>query len=339
MKRTIEFGILFLAIVFGFTSCGKSGQKKTKIESEIPNVRIQQVSLRDVERYANLTATILPEVKNNVAPAAPGRIRKIFVEVGDHVSKGQKLVQMDDANLSNLENQVANYQRIYNRVLELFNVGGASQQELDNAKLQLDVATTNLQNLAENTYLLSPTNGVVTARNYDNGDIYSAQFPVLVVMQINPVRAIVNVSETNYSDVKLGMPAQVTFDILKNEFFTGKVNLIYPTIDERTRTFSVEIKLNNNDYKIRPGMFARVKLNFGTVKHIVVPDQAVIKQSGSGEYFVYVYKDGKVTYQKVELGQKIGNEYEIISGIEDGAQVVVAGQARLADGVKVNVVK
>lgn len=246
---------------------------------------------------------------------------------------------MDDANLSNLENQVANYQRIYNRVLELFNVGGASQQELDNAKLQLDVATTNLQNLAENTYLLSPTNGVVTARNYDNGDIYSAQFPVLVVMQINPVRAIVNVSETNYSDVKLGMPAQVTFDILKNEFFTGKVNLIYPTIDERTRTFSVEIKLNNNDYKIRPGMFARVKLNFGTVKHIVVPDQAVIKQSGSGEYFVYVYKDGKVTYQKVELGQKIGNEYEIISGIEDGAQVVVAGQARLADGVKVNVVK
>ncbi len=329
-----------LALTIGLVSCGKSGDAKKKAaEEEIPNVQVQQVKIQDVEQTAQLTATVLPEVKNNISPSTPGRIRKIMVEVGAFVSKGQRLVQMDAANLSNLETQVENYQRMYNRVAELFSVGGASQQELDNAKLQLDVAKTNLQNLAENTYLLSPTAGVVTARNYDNGDIYSGQLPILTVMQINPVKLVINVSESYYAQVKLGMPATIRFDIFEGQTFQGKVSLIYPTIDERTRSFSVEIKLNNSNYKVRPGMFGRVELNFGTAKRIVVPDMAVVKQTGSGEYFVYVYKDGVVIFQKVELGRRLGNEYEIISGLNDGDQVVVSSQTKLADGRKVNLVK
>ncbi len=329
-----------LALTIGLVSCGKSGDAKKKAaEEEIPNVQVQQVKIQDVEQTAQLTATVLPEVKNNISPSTPGRIRKIMVEVGAFVSKGQRLVQMDAANLSNLETQVENYQRMYNRVAELFSVGGASQQELDNAKLQLDVAKTNLQNLAENTYLLSPTAGVVTARNYDNGDIYSGQLPILTVMQINPVKLVINVSESYYAQVKLGMPATIRFDIFEGQTFQGKVSLIYPTIDERTRSFSVEIKLNNSNYKVRPGMFGRVELNFGTAKRIVVPDMAVVKQTGSGEYFVYVYKDGAVIFQKVELGRRLGNEYEIISGLNDGDQVVVSSQTKLADGRKVNLVK
>jgi RND family efflux transporter MFP subunit len=335
-----KFGIMMLALTIGLVSCGKSGDAKKKAaEEEIPNVQVQQVKIQDVEQTAQLTATVLPEVKNNISPSTPGRIRKIMVEVGAFVSKGQRLVQMDAANLSNLETQVENYQRMYNRVAELFSVGGASQQELDNAKLQLDVAKTNLQNLAENTYLLSPTAGVVTARNYDNGDIYSGQLPILTVMQINPVKLVINVSESYYAQVKLGMPATIRFDIFEGQTFQGKVSLIYPTIDERTRSFSVEIKLNNSNYKVRPGMFGRVELNFGTAKRIVVPDMAVVKQTGSGEYFVYVYKDGVVIFQKVELGRRLGNEYEIISGLNDGDQVVVSSQTKLADGRKVNLVK
>ncbi|HON02880.1 MAG TPA: efflux RND transporter periplasmic adaptor subunit, partial [Paludibacteraceae bacterium] len=239
----------------------------------------------------------------------------------------------------NLEIQVENYQRMYNRVAELFSVGGASQQELDNAKLQLDIAKTNLQNLSENTYLLSPTAGVVTARNYDNGDIFNGQIPILTVMQINPVKLLINVSESNYAQVKIGMPATIKFDIFEGETFQGKISLIYPTIDERTRSFQVEIKMNNANYKIRPGMFARVEINFGSARRIIVPDMAVIKQSGSGEYFVYVYKDGSVIYQRVELGKRLGKEYEIISGLNDGDLVVVSSQSKLADGKKVNLQK
>ncbi|MCE5332450.1 MAG: efflux RND transporter periplasmic adaptor subunit [Bacteroidales bacterium] len=339
MKKIKLTGIFFIALAIGLTSCGKSEKTDSKAEKDIPNVRVQQVNSQAVDQMYDVTATVQPQVKNSIAPSSPGRISKILVEVGNYVSKGQKLVQMDVVNLSNLETQIENYRRIYNRTKELFGVGGASQQELDNAKLQLDVAETNMKNLTENTYLLSPISGVITARNYDNGDMYSAQQPILTVMQINPAKLVINVSESYYSQVKTGMPVDITLDVFEGETFHGNVSLIYPVIDDKTRTFAVEIKMNNNNNKVRPGMFARVTMKFGRKERVVVPDLSIIKQSGSGARFVYVYKDGKVNLQQVEIGRRIGNNYELISGVESGSQVVVSGQSRLLNGIKVNVIK
>ncbi|HEY6915581.1 MAG TPA: biotin/lipoyl-binding protein, partial [Paludibacter sp.] len=143
MKKIKLGGMLLLALVIGLTSCNKSKKTETAVVVEAPNVRIHSVAEREVEQIYELTASVQPDAKNSIAPSAPGRIRNILVEVGQHVSKGQKLVQMDVANLSNLETQIENVKRIYKRTQELFNVGGASQQDLDNAKLQLDVAQTN----------------------------------------------------------------------------------------------------------------------------------------------------------------------------------------------------
>lgn len=339
MKKIRLQGIMLIAIAVGLASCGKSEKKEATVTVVTPNVRILQVSEREVDQTFDFTATVQPEVKNSIAPSTPGRIRQILVEVGSRIGKGQKLVQMDVANLSNSETQIENTKRMYKRTQELFNVGGASQQDLDNAKLQVDVAQTNLKNLTENTFLLSPISGIVTARNYDNGDMYSGQMPVLTVMQINPVKLLVNVSESNYSQVKTGMTVNVKFDVFPNETFKGKVNLIYPTIDERSRSFGVEIKLSNNNNKIRPGMYGRVIMQFGVAKHVVVPDQSVIKQSGSGARFVFVHKNGKVEYRRVELGRRFGNEYELISGVTSGEEVVVSGYAGLTDGSVVKIVK
>lgn len=115
------------------------------------------------------------------------RIDRIFVEVGDRVSKGQKLVSMDAANLKQIKYQLDNQQIEFKRIDELYKVGGASKSEWDTAKMNLDIRETSYKNLLENTSLLSPINGVVTARNYDNGDMYSGGEPVLVVEQITPV--------------------------------------------------------------------------------------------------------------------------------------------------------
>lgn len=337
MKKNNVIGILALVLVVGFSSCKKAASIAPV--SETPNVRLHDATESLVEQTYELTATVLPQAKNSIAPSAPGRIRDILVEVGQYVSKGQKMVQMDVANLSNLETQIENVKRIYKRTQELFNVGGASQQDLDNAKLQLDVAQTNLRNLTENTFLLSPISGIITARNYDNGDMYSGQMPVLTVMNINPVKLIINVSESYYSQVRMGMPVKIGFDVFGDDTFQGNVSLIYPTIDDRSRTFAVEIKVNNNNNKIRPGMFGRVKLELGKVKHVVIPDKAIVKQASSGAKYVYVYSDGKVQYKQIEIGRRVEADYEILSGLAVGEQVVVAGQAKLADGVSVNVIK
>jgi RND family efflux transporter MFP subunit len=338
MKAAKQISIILGAILIGLSSCNKP-KEATKVAEEIPVVRIQAASEKEIEQIYELSATVQPEVKNSIAPSSPGRIRQILVEIGQSVSKGQKLAQMDVANLSNMETQVENVKRSYNRVQELFSVGGASQQELDNAKVQFDLAQTNLKNMTENTFLISPISGIVTARNYDNGDMYSGQMPLLTVMQINPVKLIVNVSESYYSQIKPGMPINVKFDVFKDQNFQGKVSLIYPIINEQTRTFAVEIKLNNSNNKVRPGMFARVTLEFGKTKRIVVSDQSIVKQSGSGSKFVYVYNNGKVEFKQVELGRRIGNEFEIISGLLVGEQIVIAGQSKLIDGGNANLAK
>ncbi|WP_278584182.1 efflux RND transporter periplasmic adaptor subunit, partial [Coprobacter fastidiosus] len=203
-------------------------------------------------------------------------------------------------------------------------------------KTQLDVAKTAYENLKENTRLVSPINGIVTARNYDSGDMIGGE-PVVTIEQMSPVKLLVNVSESFYTRVRKGMDVNVKVEVYGDEIFHGKVSLIYPTVDPQTRTFPVEIKLPNKDLKVRPGMFARVTMNFGTQNHVVAPDLSIIKQAGSGDRYIYVYKDGKVSYNKVLLGRRMDDKYEIISGVSDGDQVVVAGQSRLTNGAEVSV--
>ena len=175
-------------------------------------------------------------------------------------------------------------------------------------------------------------------RNYDSGDIYTGN-PVLQIQQISPVKMNINVSENQFTKVKAGMSAKVRLEVFDGEEFNGKVTLVYPTIDARTHTFPVEVSLPNANGKVRPGMYARVTMNYGTVKHVVVPDNAIIKQQGSGDRFVYIYKDGKVAYRRVELGRRMGDKYELISGVEDGDMVVVVGYTKLKDGMEVQVIE
>ena len=107
-------------------------------------------------------------------------------------------------------------------------------------------------------------------------------------------------------------------------------------MDPATRTFTVEVVVENNYNTLRPGMFARATVRFGVNNNVVIPDVAVVKQQGSGERFVYVLNaDGTVTYQKVLLGRRMGTEYEVLEGLSEDAKVVVGGQIRLKDGIKV----
>ena len=340
MKTREMLKVIPLITLALLMSC--SGEKKdaaTDTHDEKVKVKIEQVSSQDVDQIADFTATVEANIKNNIAPQSPVRIAKLFAEVGDHVKEGQVLVKMDETNLQQAKIQLDNQEIEFNRIDELYKVGGASKSEWDASKMQLDVKKTAYKNLLENTALLSPINGVVTARNYDNGDMYSGGNPVLVVEQITPVKLLINVSETYFTKVKKGAPVDVKLDVYGDEVFTGNISLIYPTIDAATRTFQVEIKLDNRDQRVRPGMFARATLNFGTADNVVVPDLAIVKQAGSGDRYVFVYKDGKVSYNKVELGRRMGTEYELKSGVPDNSQVVVAGQSRLVNGMEVAVEK
>ena len=193
-----------------------------------------------------------------------------------------------------------------------------------------------MENLIENTTLLSPIDGVITARNYDAGDMYAMSAPIFTVEQIVPVKVKVGISESDYSKIKVGDVVSVTTEALPDTTFAGKIDRIYPTVDPRTRTVLVEVKVPNTQSLLKPGMSARAAITFGTNNSIIVPDVAVIKQQGSVQHFLYILnEDGTVSYKEVKLGRRLGKEYEILEGIEDGDKVVTGGMIRLKDGIKV----
>lgn len=338
--KTIFRTFSVVGAAFVMAACGNSGNKAAEqaavVVEEDPTVSVTQVHMREVPQIMTYTSTVQPYVKNNITPQTAGRISKINVEIGDMVKEGQILAEIDKTQLQQAQLQLRNQEIEYQRLKSLYDAGGLSKSDLDAIEMQYNVTKTQVENLIENTVLRSPINGVVTARNYDAGDMYAMSSPIFTVEQIAPVKLLVAISESDYSKIKKGISVEIVADAVPGKTFYGKVNRIYPTIDPATRTFIVEVVVQNNYATLRPGMFVRTTINFGVNTNVVIPDMAVVKQQGSGERFVYVLnEDGTVTYQKVTLGRRMGSEYEVLEGITDGSTVVTGGQIRLKDGIKV----
>ena len=227
----------------------------------------------------------------------------------------------------------------YNRLLPVYEAGGISTQQIEQAKAQLDVQREVVANLKKNIEVRSPISGVVTARNYESGDLF-AQQPILHIMQIDPLKVIANISEQYFPNVKVGMPVELKVDIFPDQTFTGTVSLIYPALDASTRTFTVEVTVPNGNEKLRPGMFARSTFNMGDKEGIMVPDVAVQKQVGTAERFVYVIEgDSVARRRRVDVGRQVGDRVDILSGIEAGEPVAVTALSKLFDGAKVDIKK
>jgi RND family efflux transporter MFP subunit len=328
-------GIASLLLPAG-CSGGKTAEQtdaKTAVEVKVETVHVQQVA--QIQEY---TGDIIPYAKNMIASQTAMRIDKIHVEVGDHVKAGQLLVNMEENAYLQARLQLENLKTDYRRAQALYESGGASKQVIDQLKTQLDVTEESVANLYKNTCLLSPVAGIVTARMFDNGDVTGGQ-PILQVQQLKPVKIKLNIQEQYFSAMKPNMPAMIRPDVFPGREFKGKVHLIYPTVDAVSHTVTTEILWDNSRLELRPGMFARVVLNFGEKTHVVAPDKAIIKQPGTDDRYVYVVKsDNTVDYRKVTLGQRLGDRYEILSGLHDGERVAVAGISRLINGTEVTIV-
>lgn len=341
MKNMNVRTIIYVAAAVMAVSCGdnnsKTAEQPQAAEVRLPNVTIMAASYKDVPQSDVYTANVEAYAKNNIAPQSPSRIQKIYVEVGDFVRAGQIVAKMDEVSLNQSKLSMANDSLEYSRIKKLYEQGGVSKSDFDAMELKYNVTRSQYQNLLENTILRSPVSGVITARNYDQGDMYGGS-PIYVVEQITPVKLYVGISEMDYTRVKKNDTVTLTADALPGKTFTGRIARIYPTIDAATHTFTAEVNVANSDRLLRPGMYARVTVNFGSNHSIVVPDDCVVKQQGSGVRSVFVLQaDNTVKEIVVTLGRHFGTEYEILSGVAEGDKVVVKGQASLKNGSKVNV--
>lgn len=339
--------MMIVAVLSFVSSCGSKEEKATTESQQDKTVKLLKLEKTEVMRNLDYTATVLPNEELYMAPAQPGRIHKINVNIGDKVNKGQVLVNMDPTNLNQAELQLINLEKDFRRVDTLFKAGGIAAQQYDQMKMQLAVTRNNVEFLRENVNLQAPFSGVITGKFFENGELFSGapntqagKAAIVILQQINPLKVVISVSERYYPIIKKGMIATLSSDLYPTETFSGKVKLIHPTINAATKTFNVELEIPNSNEKLRPGIFARINLEVGKEEAMVVPSVALLVQEGTNIRYVFVHDNGTARRVDVEVGKRFDDQIEIFSKeLADGMEIIVAGQNKLLSGDKVKVIK
>ena len=332
-----------LIAALAMASCASNSTEKTADAASTPSaetavlVKTATATAETIDLTEVYTSEIKPYKENDITPAVAGlHIDKIKVDVGDHVRQGQVIVVMDQTTLKQQELNLATMQDNYDRMKPVHEAGGVSDQQIVQLENQLNLQKEVVENLRKNSTIVSPISGVVTARNFENGDLF-ASMPILHIMQIDKLKVMANVSEQYFTSVKVGDKVAIEVDIYPNQQFEGEVTRINPALDARTRTFGVEITIQNKSMELRPGMYARTIFNMGQRQSVMIPDQALQKQVGSSERFVYVIENGVADYRFVTDGRRVGNMIEITEGLEAGDEVATTSFARLMNGSLVEV--
>ncbi|MBN1107344.1 MAG: efflux RND transporter periplasmic adaptor subunit [Bacteroidales bacterium] len=324
---------------------GADGSQTSETAS-VP-VRVKALTKTKIARTIDYSSTILPFEEVNMAPASPGRIEKIYVETGDRIRKGDDLFLMDRTQLYQQKVQLASLEKDLSRLDTLLMTGSVREQQYDQMKTQYDVTKTNVEFMEENTLLKAPFDGVVTGKYFENGEIYSGtpttatgRSAVVTVMQINPVKVNVGITEQYYPLVKKGMKVMITADVYPGDTFTGTVSLKAPTINPATRTFLAEAEIPNRNEALKPGMYVRVSLELGEAETFVAPANTVMVQEGTNIRYVFVASEGTARRVEVSIGKRFDDSLEIISEeIKEGELLIVEGQSRLINGDRIEIVR
>ncbi len=368
LKRFISLALVLLLVAL-IGGCGK--KTATQEEEVLVPVEIAKTRLADLTHTLNTTGEIIPFTEVAVAPKVTGRLAAIHVKVGDRVSRGQVLLELDAtearnaktmaeagvgvarANLDKAKQGLADAELEYNRTKALYDSQAAAKAQLEqaesmlnNARIgvqlaeeQLKQAEATLQN-AEETYnnytVTSPLSGVVATVSIENGELAGPQTTALTVVELATVKVKVNLSENAVVSIKDGTEVPVTINSL-NKTITGTVASVAPKADPATRAFPVEIHLNNKDGDLKAGMVATLNLETGLSRGVVtVPVDALLEREG--QYWVYVLEDGKAKEVTVKKGITDGQLVEITEGLQEGQDVIVGGNRLVTDGQKVKVV-
>lgn len=349
MKTLFKIGtIAALAILLG--ACGRGKEQITDntnvAKEKVYPIRVQKIKKETIARTIENTADLVAFKEIYFAPASPGRINKIYVEVGQKVYKGKLLVKMDGTQMNQAYTQYETAKTAFKRMDTLYKLNSISKQQYDQAKAQYDLAKSGYSFSSKNTTLRSPITGIVTGKYFENGEMFLGapntqvgKAAIVTLMQINPMKAVLSITQSMFPYIKEGMEVDFTVDILEGKSFKGKVYKVYPTIDPASRTFKTEIIIENKDEILRPGMYANLELHLGEAEAIVVPAVAVLKQEGTNKRFIFTENNSVANRIEVEIGKRFDGKVEIISDeIKEGDVLIVEGQAKLLDGSRVKIV-
>ena len=328
-----------LCAAAALAACGPKQTETVATEERAEIVETTAIAKQTISRVLEVSTTLEGYQTMNVAPSVTGKIEHIYVEVGSSVAQGDMLVRMDQNQYNTTKLTHTNLGIEMQRLEALKETGAVSDQTYDQTKLSYDQTTESLSFLEKNTFVKAAFSGVISAKNYEDGELYSGQ-PILVLTQIGTLKALIGVPESYFPQVKKGMKVNILSDIYPDTVFPATIETIYPTVDASSHTFQVKVRIPNGGLKLRPGMYVHTTMEMGMAEAVIVPYQAVQKLTGSNDRYVFIDDGGVAKRVFVQLGQRFDQDIEIISNeISEGDRLVTVGQAKLVDGSKLNVVK
>ena len=333
MKKIVIYSLAALMLV----GCGSKEAETTEQQERIEPVEVTRLQTHEVERRITLSSNLQAYETVSISPSVTGKIEHIYVEIGDRVRRGDSIVRMDQQQYQTTRLTIANLRVEMARLDSLLTYGSATQQQRDQMELQLEQTKVNLKFLTTNTFNLSPITGVVTAKNYEDGELYSGQ-PIVVLAEVDRLKTLVAIPESYLPRIRKGMSLQLLSDVYPDRVFPASVEVVYPTIDAATHTFQAKVVVPNKEGLLRPGMYVQTTIGLGTDRVITAPYSTVLKLIGANDRYVFIHNKGRAQRVTVEMGDRFGDDVEISAPeIHDGVELITAGESRLVDSVRVEV--
>lgn len=349
--------IIFCCIVLLGAGCTK---KKEEAKAEkIINIKVITTQKMPVRPYVEAVGTLQPWDEVIISPEVDGIIKEIPVEEGFAVTKGMFLLKINDidyrlgvqtaeAALGQAQAGLNNAKIMFDRMEALYKQSGVSKQEFDNASTRLDVSVQDVERAKaalsiakerlSRVILRSPINGMIKQKAVTTGMFVKTGMPLLNLIQIDPLFLTFSVTEKDVGTLKRGQDVVFSVDAFPNREFKGKVDIIYPNVDEHSRMLKVEALIPNRSLELKPGFFSRVMVYTGAQKEAVLIPITSILYEGT-KVRVFLNENNKARERYLKLGRKYGEMMEITEGLQAGEKLVVVGQNTLTDGVNVRVVK
>lgn len=349
---------------------GAGGRGGGNFQGRAPlTVELGQVSRTSIEEQITVVGNLIGDATVSVAPRAAGRLQEVTVRLGDRVARGQRIAKLEDFELIEQVKQAeaaqevsvatirqreaelkvadANAQRsrnLFERQLlprqtldDTESRFDAAQAQLDLAKAQSNQSKARLDELRitlANTVITSPLNGLVAKRAVDPGAFVSTNVPIVDVVDIGRVRLVANIVEKDLKSLRTGNATQVEVDAYPGETFIGRIARVSPVLDPTTRTAPIEIEIPNPNYRLKPGMYARVSITTGTRKDaLVVPSNAVVDLGGRRG--VFQPQNDTAVFRVIQVGLEQRDVVEVVGGLIENDTVITTGASALRDGDRV----
>ncbi|MEJ2186785.1 MAG: efflux RND transporter periplasmic adaptor subunit [Gemmatimonadota bacterium] len=358
MTRLLKLGMLTLLVAAGAQAgCGRDAEAGAQASaggpggpggrgSRITPVSVTPVERGSVSRAVTVSGNIEPIRVVGVNSQISGALLAVLVEEGNVVSRGSVLARVDDRELqAQLEAAEATYQvteAAYERAEQLRERKVITLPEYERDRTAFAAARAALEQVRTRVAyatVTAPIDGVVTEKRVEAGDVVAPQTRLFTLADVSTLVVRVGVSELDVVAVNVGDPVLLTLDAFPERSFQGRVRRIFPTGDPTSRLVPVEVALRGQDAgEVRPGFLARVTFALGTRDGVLlVPASALV--GGAGSESVFVVQDGRAVRRTVMPGVTSEGRVEIVNGLQEGEEVIVAGNNMLRDGAAVRVIE